>query len=212
MPVVASFEPELKQLSDAELRKRSLSLRYRAKSREPLTRHHARGLCPGPRGGGADDRPAAFRRADPRRHRHAPSHDRRDADRRRQNAHGHAAALSRRAHRPRRSPGHGERLSGRARRRLDGADLSAARPDRRRRAHADERRPSAARPTPATSPTARPRNSASTFSATGCCCGARRKGRPISMAHMLGHHSERRATSRCSGRRISRWSTRPTAC
>ena len=31
--------------------------------------------------------------------------------------------------------------------------------------------PSAARPTPATSPTARPRSSASISSATGCCCG-----------------------------------------
>jgi preprotein translocase subunit SecA len=37
VPVVGSLEPELKELSDAELRKRSLSLRYRAKSREPLT-------------------------------------------------------------------------------------------------------------------------------------------------------------------------------
>ena len=32
-----SFEPEVQALSDDELRKRSLSLRYRAKSREPLT-------------------------------------------------------------------------------------------------------------------------------------------------------------------------------
>ncbi|HKD37758.1 MAG TPA: preprotein translocase subunit SecA [Pirellulales bacterium] len=38
VPVVAGFESELKNLSDNELRKRSLSLRYRAKSREPLTR------------------------------------------------------------------------------------------------------------------------------------------------------------------------------
>ncbi len=38
VPAVAAFEPELQQLSDSELRKRSLSLRYRAKSREPLTR------------------------------------------------------------------------------------------------------------------------------------------------------------------------------
>ncbi|HEX7448946.1 MAG TPA: preprotein translocase subunit SecA [Pirellulales bacterium] len=35
---VNGFEPELKALSDHELRKRSLSLRYRAKSQEPLER------------------------------------------------------------------------------------------------------------------------------------------------------------------------------
>ncbi len=36
VPAVAALEPEMQKLSDAELRKRSLSLRYRAKSREPL--------------------------------------------------------------------------------------------------------------------------------------------------------------------------------
>ena len=38
LPVVASFEEELKQLGPYELRKRSFSLRYRAKSLEPLDR------------------------------------------------------------------------------------------------------------------------------------------------------------------------------
>jgi preprotein translocase subunit SecA len=36
VPTVAAFEPQLQPLSDDELRKRSLALRYRAKSREPL--------------------------------------------------------------------------------------------------------------------------------------------------------------------------------
>ena len=36
IPKIASFEPELKALGDQELRKRSLSLRYRARSGEPL--------------------------------------------------------------------------------------------------------------------------------------------------------------------------------
>ncbi len=36
LPVIAAFEPELERLSDEVLRKRSLSLRYRAKSQEPL--------------------------------------------------------------------------------------------------------------------------------------------------------------------------------
>ena len=35
----------------------------------------------------------------------------------------------------------------------------------------DKSQPSGERPMAATSPTARPRNSASTFSAIGCCCG-----------------------------------------
>ena len=36
LPEIAAFEPELQQLSDAELRKRSLSLKFRAKSGERL--------------------------------------------------------------------------------------------------------------------------------------------------------------------------------
>jgi preprotein translocase subunit SecA len=36
LPVIAALEPELQQLSARDLRKRSLSLRYRAKSHEPL--------------------------------------------------------------------------------------------------------------------------------------------------------------------------------
>ncbi len=38
LPKISSFEPELEKLSDYDLRKRSLSLRYRAKSQEPLDR------------------------------------------------------------------------------------------------------------------------------------------------------------------------------
>jgi preprotein translocase subunit SecA len=38
LPKVASYEPEFSQLGDQELRKRSLSLRYRARSGEPLIR------------------------------------------------------------------------------------------------------------------------------------------------------------------------------
>jgi preprotein translocase subunit SecA len=38
LPKIASFEPALQALSDPELRKRSLSLRYRAKAQEPLER------------------------------------------------------------------------------------------------------------------------------------------------------------------------------
>jgi preprotein translocase subunit SecA len=38
VPVIAAFEPELMELSDSDLRKRSLSLKYRARSQEPLAR------------------------------------------------------------------------------------------------------------------------------------------------------------------------------
>ena len=38
IPTVAAFEPELQEHWDEEIRKRSLALRYRAKSREPLER------------------------------------------------------------------------------------------------------------------------------------------------------------------------------
>ncbi|MBI2825165.1 MAG: preprotein translocase subunit SecA [Planctomycetia bacterium] len=37
LPQIAAFEPELMALADIDLRKRSLSLKYRARSREPLT-------------------------------------------------------------------------------------------------------------------------------------------------------------------------------
>ena len=38
LPKIAALEPELQKLGDEQLRKRSLSLRYRAKSGEPLGR------------------------------------------------------------------------------------------------------------------------------------------------------------------------------
>jgi len=38
VPRIGALEPELERLGDEQLRKRSLSLRYRAKSGEPLSR------------------------------------------------------------------------------------------------------------------------------------------------------------------------------
>ena len=38
VPLIAALEPELMELSDSDLRKRSLSLKYRARSQEPLAR------------------------------------------------------------------------------------------------------------------------------------------------------------------------------
>ena len=96
-----------------------------------------RGLRPGARSRPADDQHAALRRADPRRHRHVPSLDRRDADGRRKNAHRHAATLLARPDGPRRAPGDRQRLSRPPRRRLDGPGLPRARAERRRGRNAD---------------------------------------------------------------------------
>ena len=138
VPVVASFEPELQSLTDGELRKRSLSVRYRAKSRVPLTQ-----LLP--------EAYALVREAGVRTigQRHfdvqilggIALHHRSVAEM--QTGEGktltatlplYLTALTGHG----RPPRHGQRLSGPARRRVDGTDLSPARLDRRRRAHADE--------------------------------------------------------------------------
>ena len=66
----------------------------------------------------------------------------------------------------RRACRHRQRLSGQARRRVDGADLQVPRAHRRRHRARPRRRPSARRPTPATSPTAPTTSSASTICAT----------------------------------------------
>ena len=76
----------------------------------------------------ADHRAAPLRRAVPRRHRAAPGQDRRDEDRRGQDAGRDAAALPERAHRQGRAPGHRQRLPGPPRRAVDGADLPLPRP------------------------------------------------------------------------------------
>ena len=129
-------------------------------------RDSARGLCGGARGRLARGADAPLRRAVDRRHGAAPGQDRRDEDRRRQNAGGHAGLLSERAGRPRRARGHGERLPGQARRRVDGQDLRVPGPHRGRHRPRPGRRASAAQPTPPTSPTAPTTSSASTTCAT----------------------------------------------
>ena len=94
-------------------------------------RHGARGVPPAGGHHGAGDRAradlghGALRRAAHRRHRAAPGPDRRDGDRRGQDAGRHAAALPERAHRPRRAPGHGQQLPGPPRLAVDGPRLQA---------------------------------------------------------------------------------------
>ena len=71
--------------------------------------------------------------------------------------------------------------------------------------------PSGPRPMRPTSPTARPRSSASTFSAIGSCCGGSAKARPTCWAACSATASRAPTRSPCSATRTSPWSTRPTA-
>ena len=109
---------------------------------------------------------AALRRAAHRRHGAAPGQDRRDEDRRGQDAGRDAAGLPERARRQGRARGHGERLPGAPRLGVDGPDLPVPGHDGRRHPARAERRRSASAPTPATSPTAPTTSSGSTTCAT----------------------------------------------
>ena len=132
LPKIAALEPELQTA-----RRRATP---QAEPLAALPRQERRAACaaagrrlrPGPRGRPADDRHAALRRAVARRHRHVPPLDRRDADRRRQDADGHAAAVPARPAGQGLPPGHGQRLSGPPRRRVDAADLRGPGHERRR--------------------------------------------------------------------------------
>ena len=168
-PLIAAIndlEPQMQELSDRgtgradrhvqgaagagrHARRHSDSrVRHRARSRPPHSQH------------------AAFRRAVDRRHRPASRQDRRDEDRRRQDAGGDAAGVSERARGQRRPRRHGQRLSGQARFRVDGPDLQGPGPDRRRHRARSGRSANAAQATTATSPTAPTTNTASITCAT----------------------------------------------
>ena len=96
----------------------------------------------------------------------APGQDRRDGDRRGQDAGRHHAALLERAHRPRRPPGHGERLPRAPRRRMDGARSTSSSASRWAASRTRWIRRRGAPRTPATSPTAPTTSSGSTTCAT----------------------------------------------
>ncbi len=129
---INALEPVLQGESDAQLRKRSLSLRFRAKSGERLDRMLVEAF--------ALVREAAVRtigtpplqRPDDRRDGTVLRQHRRDGHGRRQDADRHAAHVPPGPARQRRPLGHGQRLSGLPRCRHDGAGLSFAGPDRRR--------------------------------------------------------------------------------
>ena len=141
---VNGFEPTISALTDDELRGQTELFRERLAEWREARRPASRGLRDGPRSGDPDARPAPLRRPADRRHRAPPRRDRRDEDRRGQDAGRDARGLSQRARgqgRPRR---HRQRLSRPPRRRLDGADLPLPRHDGRGdRAQPD--RPGAAR-------------------------------------------------------------------
>src|SRR5579884_1544209 len=99
------------------------------RGRDPRRPPAAR-VCRGARGGAADDRASPLRRADGRRHRAPPGQDRRDEDRRGQDAGGDPPALPERARGPGRAPRHGQRLPRPARRAVDGARLPLPRAQR----------------------------------------------------------------------------------
>ncbi len=139
---INDFEPELELDSDEELRERYDALRVRALAGREPGRPALRVVRADARGGQAHARPAPLRRPADRRHGAARRLDRRDEDRRGQDADGHAARLPERADRPRRGrqpdprqgrpPGHGQRLPGPPRRAVDEAHL---RPAGRHRRH-----------------------------------------------------------------------------
>ena len=101
-------------------------VRDRARGMPPPRRHHGDGHRPR-----VDLGHGAVRRAAHRRHRAAPGEDRRDGDRRGQDAGRGAAALPQRAPRQRRPPGHGQQLPGPPRLAVDGPRPDLAGPHRR---------------------------------------------------------------------------------
>ncbi len=163
---INALEPELEQLSDADLRARTEMFRKQLAEGTELEgaagarlRHRARGRQ-------AHARPAPFRRAADRRHGAAPGQDRRDEDRRGQDAGRHASRLPQRPGTARRARRHGQRLPRQARRRVDGPHLQVPRAHRRLHRARARRRPAARSSTPATSPTAPTTSWASTTCAT----------------------------------------------
>ncbi len=138
---INDYEPELELESDDELRARYESLRERHLSGESLDAPPAGELRAHARGEQAVARAAPLRRPADRRDGPPRRLDRRDEDRRGQDAHRHPSHSAERARGARRGrvpgggqghpPGHRQRLPGAPRRQLDEADLRPPRRDRR---------------------------------------------------------------------------------
>ncbi len=83
---IASFEPTISAMTDAELSNQTVLFRERLANGTKLDDLLPEGLRHGARGGEADPGAAPLRRADGRRYRASPRRDRRDAHRRGQDA------------------------------------------------------------------------------------------------------------------------------
>ncbi len=164
---INDYEPEFELYSDEELREDGRQAARARPQRRAARRPAVRELRPDARGGPAHDGDAPLRRPADRRHGPARRLDRRDEDRRGQDAHRHARRRAEHARRRRRPPRHRQRLPGSPRRRVDEADLRRARRQRRDSpVGRAQSRPRSATTTPPTSPTGRTPSSASTTCAT----------------------------------------------
>ena len=195
-----------------QLRKRSLSVRYRAKSGEPLARLLPEKLRPGARGRPAQARHAALRRAacsaaSPVHHNSIVEMQTGEGKTLTATLPLYLAALEGKGCPPR----HGERLPRPPRRRVDAAALRSAGHEGRRASKRRCRSANGARHTPATSPTARPTRWASISSAIGCSCGGSAKGKAICSARCWANRPAAATKNRCRASCISCSSTKPTA-
>ena len=163
---VMALEEPYKKLSDDELRAKTQEFKTRLAGGETLDDLLPEAFAAMPRGGKPRARHAPVPRAGRRRHRSASGQNRRNEDRRRQDARRDSSGLPQRAHRRGRSHRHRQRLPCQARLRVDGQGLplpgAVGGSDRPRPAPL----PSAAPPMPRTSPTAPTTSWASTTCAT----------------------------------------------
>ena len=129
--LVNTYEPDVDELTDDELRAKTAEFRGRHDAGEDTRRPAARGLRRHPRGRPAHDRPAPLRRPAHGRRRPAPRQHRRDEDRGGQDPRLHPPGVPQRAHRQGRACRHGQRLPRQARLRVDGRHLPVPRARRR---------------------------------------------------------------------------------
>ena len=120
---VNALEPEVERLSDEQLRRKDGRVPCPVRSGREPRRPAGRGLRVRSRGGQAHHRHAPVRRSAGRRHGAARGPDRRDEDRRGQDAGRHAAAVPERDGGRQRAPGDRQRLPRPPRRHVDAADL-----------------------------------------------------------------------------------------
>ncbi len=161
-----ALEAQLKRFERRAVARQDGRAQGALRGAEGPRRAAARGVRARPRGRATHAEDAALRRPVDRRHRAAPGQDRRDADRRGQDAGRDARGLLERADRQRRAHRDGQRVPRAARRGLDGARLPVPRARGRRDQEQSADRREAPRLRSRTSPTARTTSSASTICAT----------------------------------------------